>query len=162
MRRLWVGLIGVILAGCVDGWQSQHAVVVPSDTLTTEDFVVVGSAIVQSMSNSPALNQQPPANMQLGVLSNETMLSLDTETLLARATVNLLKSARVEQWNASNDSKPELSLRGRIYEVRKSAGKLRPQGYYIRLTLMDLSTGAYLWSEERRVQKRPKPKVDNL
>ena len=162
MRRLWVGLIGVILAGCVDGWQSQHAVVVPSDALTTEDFVVVGSAIVQSMSNSPALNQQPPANMQLGVLSNETMLSLDTEILLARATVNLLKSARVEQWNASNDSKPELLLRGRIYEVRKSAGKSRIQGYYLRLTLVELSSGAYLWSEERRVQKRPKPQAESI
>ncbi len=162
MRRLWVGLISIILAGCVDGWQSQHAIVVPSDALSTEDFVVVGSAIVQSMSNSSALNQQPPASMQLGALSNETMLSLDAETLLPRATVNLFKSARVEQWNASNNSRPELLLRGRIYEVRKSAGKTRLQGYYIRLTLMDLSNGAYLWSEERRVQKRQKSDPESL
>ncbi len=162
MRRLWVGLISIILSGCVDGWQSQHAIVVPSDALSTEDFVVVGSAIVQSMSNSSALNQQPPASMQLGALSNETMLSLDAETLLPRATVNLFKSARVEQWNASNNSRPELLLRGRIYEVRKSAGKTRLQGYYIRLTLMDLSNGAYLWSEERRVQKRQKSDPESL
>ncbi len=124
--------------------------------------MVVGSAIVQSMSNSSALNQQPPASMQLGALSNETMLSLDAETLLPRATVNLFKSARVEQWNASNNSRPELLLRGRIYEVRKSAGKTRLQGYYIRLTLMDLSNGAYLWSEERRVQKRQKSDPESL
>jgi len=154
--------MGVILAGCVDGLQSQHAVVVSPEALTTEDFALVGSAIVQSMSNSPTLNQQPPASLQLGVLSNETMLSLDTETLLARATTNLFKSARVEQWDASNNKKPELLLRGRIYEVRKSAGKSRMQGCYLRLTLVELSSGAYLWSEERRVPKRPKPQAESI
>lgn len=164
VRRLWGGLIGLLLIGCVDGLQSRHPVVVSSDTLGTDDFVLAGSAIVQSMSNSPALNQQPPAVLQLGAVINGTKLSVESETLLARATHALLKSGRVVAWSESDDLKvkPELILRGRIYEGRNASNKLRGSGYYLRLTLVEVSTGAYLWSEERMVQQKPKPAVDAL
>lgn len=153
-----------MLAGCVDGLQSRHPVSVSPDTLSSADFIVTASAIMQAMSNSPALNQQPPATMQLGAVTNDTILSIDVETMLARATTAVFKSERVELWNAPAEANlpPQLLLRGRIYEQRSAGNKSRPQGYYLRLTLVERSTGIYLWSEERRVQKWVKAEADSL
>lgn len=110
------------------------------------------------MSGSPALNTEPPARMQLGAVTNNTMLSVDAETLLARATVYLFKSGRVIQWGSLTEPnlKPDLVLRARIYEVPNNNIKTRTKGCYLRLTLVELSTGAYIWSEERKVKKRVK------
>ncbi len=164
MRRLLAGLAILVLAGCVDGLQSRHPVSVSPDALVSEDFVVTASAIMQAMSNSPALNQQPPATMQLGVVTNDTMLSLDVETMLARATAPIVKSERVVLWSPQTDANlpPQLLLRGRIYEGRNTGNKSRPAGFYLRLTLVERSTGMYLWSEERKVQKWLKPEVESL
>jgi PBP1b-binding outer membrane lipoprotein LpoB len=164
VRRLLAGLLVFVMAGCVDGLQSRHLVSVSPDTLSSADFVVTASAILQAMSNSPALNQQPPATMQLGAVTNETMLSLDVETMLARATTTLFKSERVELWSAQAEANqaPQLLLRGRIYEVRSAGNKSRSAGYYLRLTLVERSTGVYLWSEERKVQKWVKAEADSL
>lgn len=96
--------------------------------------------------------------MQLGAVTNNTMLSVDAETLLARATVYLFKSGRVIQWSSLTEPnmKPDLVLRARIYEVPNNNIKTRTKGCYLRLTLVELSTGAYIWSEERKVKKRVK------
>ncbi len=164
MRRLLVGLVVIVLAGCVDSLQSRHPVSLSSDTLVSGDFVVTASAIMQAMSNSPALNQQPPATMQLGAVANETTLSLDVETMLAQATSAIFKSGRVELWSAQAEANvpPQLLLRGRIYEVRSGGSKSRPQGFYLRLTLVERSTGVYLWSEERKVKKWVKVEAEGL
>lgn len=162
MHRLFGVLVSVLLLGCVDGLQSRHPVVASPETLTTDDFVDAAAAIVQSMSGSPALNLEAPAKVQLGAVTNGTRLDIDTETLLARATVYLFKSGRVVQWDSLSEPnvKPDLLLRGRIYEVQGSGNKIRIKGCYLRLTLVELSTGAYIWSEERKVKKRVKAEVE--
>lgn len=142
--------------------QSRLPVVTQPDLLVTDDFVEVASAIVQSMSASPALNREPPATMQLGEVNNGTLLNVEMETLLARSTTSLFRSGRVVRWDANIDtqSEPELILRARIYEVQSGANKLRSKGSYIRLTLVERSTGSYIWSEERKVRKKLKAPAD--
>ena len=142
--------------------QSRLPVAAKHEVLDTDDFVDVAAAIVQSISGSPALNRVPPATMQLGEGNNATILNLEMETLLARATANLFRSGRVVRWDASADAnaRPDLLLRVRIYEIQSGATKIRSKGFYIRLTLVDQSTGAYIWSEERKVHKKTKVPVE--
>lgn len=164
VRRLLGGLVLLLLLGCVDGTQRARPEVVAADSLMLDDFVVAGSAIIQSMSNSPALNRRPPATIQLGLVNNDSVLNLDAKALLERATVSLFKTGRVKAMAATGEAngKPDLILRGRIYEGRNAAGKSRGPGYWVRLTLIEVTTGAYIWSEERKVQKRVRAEAETL
>ncbi len=142
--------------------------VVSLDQVNIQDFASAGAAMLQSMSNAPALNQQPPAVLKLGTVTNDTTVNFDTSLLLSKLTVPLVNSGRIvllesdvaadaaRQAQGAEGQVPQaqLVLKGKILEDRANAGSTRQASYVFQLTLVDVKRGVALWTEEKIVTKQ--------
>lgn len=142
--------------------------VVSLDQVNIQDFASAGAAMLQSMSNAPALNQQPPAVLKLGTVTNDTTVNFDTSLLLSKLTVPLVNSGRIVllESDAAADAarqaqgaqgqvpQAQLVLKGKILEDRANAGSTRQASYVFQLTLVDVKRGVALWTEEKIVTKQ--------
>ena len=151
--------------------------------LDYRDFNRAADDSVKELLASGAVNRPGrPYALVVSRILNKTTEVVDTDLLIKRIRVALMRAGKVQVTTAwgiagpedkmtalvqeevgSPDTtvKPELSLSGKIIEPRQKCydSSTNQQEFHFQLTLTDLNTGLSVWEDERKVVKRVSSKT---
>ncbi len=183
-----VGL-GLLLGGCsgskttyVDPGSSR--LVTTTEGVNIQDFAQAADAMVNSLidqlinpgqlhSGSPG----QPALLAISRIQNNTGQQLDTDMLVKKMRVALLRTGKVQTsttiayggpedplaaeeqqnnqfFNDKPNRRPDYTLSGKIIEDRTQAGKVRQSAYVFQLSLTQVGQGIAVWEDEKTIVKQ--------
>jgi len=189
-RLLQIGMGALVAIGLMNGCaQKTERIDIHADKgdqvmgLDYRDFDQAASEAVQSMLKSGALDKKTGDRYVLAIsrVTNDTMQHIDTDQLVKKIRVELLRSGKVvvttavgaegpedtmskqarelrsdEEFNQRTvQKKGDMSLSGKILQrnVRMDDGKQQVE-YYFMLTLTEIKTGLAWWEGETIIGKR--------
>lgn len=174
-------IAGLMLAGCetipeiVDQEHDTGHTVMGLDY---RDFNKAAMEMVDDLLKSGAFGRpgNKPAVMVVSRITNKTGLNLDTDMLIKKIRVALMRAGKVQVTTAyglngpedqmtglvqdelgiaAPSVPPELSLSGKILEAPNRYDSSTTQlDYYFQLSMTDVKTGLTIWEDERRIIKR--------
>jgi uncharacterized protein (TIGR02722 family) len=187
-----LALFAVILAGasCVlaEGAKyvdtSGNKTIVTLNQINPQDWANMADQMVGSLLESGVLERAPekPAIMAISRISNKTQMQIDTDLLIKKIRVALLKSGKVvttttvgiggksedplaadaaeQQKFVTGENTPDklpfYSLSGKILEDKVKNGRVTQVTYTFQLSLTTVKDGLAVWEDEKQVMKQDK------
>ena len=141
--------------------------------INVQDFASAADTMVNSLIDSLISKDKlksaapgEPALMAISRIQNSTGQQFDTDQLVKKIRIQLLKTGKVQTSTAVNLGAPEdplaaqeqarpadYTLSGKIIEDRAQAGKLRQASFIFQLSLSS-RTGVAVWEEEKTIIKQ--------
>jgi len=186
---LQLTLLGILVTGCAPGTTNIDVVHDEGKAvmaLDYRDFDQSASRLVQSMLGSGALRKQGGGRyiVAKGRIVNDTMQRIDTDQLMSKIEIEILRSGQAvmtaavgsgtdklihegrdlrdsEEFDQSTIAErgtlqaPDFSIKGKIFQRNIRYDRSRQQvEYYFQLKLSDMTTGLTYWQDEVIVGKR--------
>ena len=141
--------------------------------INVQDFANAADTMVNSLIDSLISKDKlksaapgEPALMAISRIQNSTGQQFDTDQLVKKIRIQLLKTGKVQTSTAVNLGEPEdplaaqgnaraadYTLSGKIIEDRAQAGKLRQASFIFQLSL-STRAGVAVWEEEKTIIKQ--------
>ena len=141
--------------------------------INVQDFANAADTMVNSLIDSIIAQDKlksgapgEPALMAISRIQNSTGQQFDTDQLVKKIRIQLLKTGKVQTSTtiglgetedplaAQNNSRPaDYTLSGKIIEDRAQAGKLRQSAFIFQLSLSSRA-GIAIWEEEKTIIKQ--------
>lgn len=192
MKSPFLLLLPLVAAALVVGCASKASYVDPAssrlvtsvDAINIQDFAQASDAMVNSLIDNlinPGSLQSgmpgQPALLAISRIQNNTGQQLDTDMLVKKMRVALLRTGKVltsttiafggpedplaaEEkqlsggTNATANRRPDYTLSGKIIEDRAQAGKVRQAAYIFQLSLTKTPEGVAVWEDEKTIVKQ--------
>jgi len=182
---LFLAFLGAGCAGpkttYVDPGSSR--LVTTTEGVNIQDFSQAADAMVNSLIDqliNPGQLQSgapgQPALLAISRIQNNTGQQLDTDLLVRKIRIALLRTGKVQtsttiafggpedplaaeeqqnnQFFNQPTRRPDYTLSGKIIEDRTSAGKVRQSAYVFQLALTQVGQGIAVWEEEKTIVKQ--------
>jgi len=175
-----------VLAGCQSAqYQDSQGttLIVSLDKVNIQDFASAADAMVNSMVEAGVLSKSAhqPALLGISKVENRTDTQFDTDELVKKIRVALLKGGRAQvtqQLTLGNSKEdplgdqanqmkrfqdgtdhqpvelPDFTLSGKILFDRASAGSTKQVAYIFQMTLIDTSNNRVVWEDEKTIVKQ--------
>ncbi len=175
-----------LLAGCQNAqYQDPQgtALIVSLNKVDIQDFTSAADAMVNSMVEAGVLSKaaHQPALLGISKVENRTDTQFDTDELVKKIRVALLKGGRAQVTqqltlgNAKEDplgdqanqmarfqegtdrqpiELPDFTLSGKILFDRTKAGSTRQVAYIFQMSLVDTATNRVVWEDEKTIVKQ--------
>ena len=172
-----------LLAGCAEEAQYVDSkgtdTIVSIDRVDIQDFSKAADSLLQKLYDSPAFANAPrkPPIVAVSRIVNDTTTQFDTALFTNQIFSSITRSgkARVSATIGgtsdalTKDSKaaseftsgsapknivPDYVLRGKILEVKASAGRTKQTTYVFQLTLDEVESGTMAWVEQEEITKQ--------
>jgi hypothetical protein len=180
--------LALLAAGCaskttyVDPGSSR--LVTTTEGVNIQDFAQAADAMVNSLIDqlvNPGQLQSgapgQPALLAISRIQNNTGQQLDTDLLVRKMRIALLRTGKVQTsttiafggpedplaaeeqqnnqfFNNQPTRRPDYTLSGKIIEDRTQAGKVRQSAYVFQLALTRVGQGIAVWEEEKTIVKQ--------
>ena len=180
--------LALLAAGCaskttyVDPGSSR--LVTTTEGVNIQDFAQAADAMVNSLIDqlvNPGQLQSgapgQPALLAISRIQNNTGQQLDTDLLVRKIRIALLRTGKVQTsttiafggpedplaaeeqqnnqfFNNQPTRRPDYTLSGKIIEDRTQAGKVRQSAYVFQLALTRVGQGIAVWEEEKTIVKQ--------
>lgn len=178
----------LLAAGCaskttyVDPGSSR--LVTTTEGVNIQDFAQAADAMVNSLIDQLINPGQlktgapgQPALLAISRIQNNTGQQLDTDLLVRKIRIALLRTGKVQTsttiafggpedplaaeeqqnnqfFNNQPTRRPDYTLSGKIIEDRTQAGKVRQSAYVFQLALTQVGQGIAVWEEEKTIVKQ--------
>ena len=147
--------------------------VVSLNAIDIQDFTAAADALVGQMLNRAAFAGEKRPRIALSLIKNDTTQNFDVSLLTDKVQQRILESGsatvsmsmsidrhrdavrrEMEKMGATETILPDLTLIGKIAEVKARADSTKQVSYVFSLQLADAKTGDLIWMGEKTVTKQ--------